>query len=127
MPVVAVAASATSCAVPVKTRTGWENRAKGIAADIGKPANDQSGAMCAANCALLASIRINWASKAKGIAVDIARRAEAAKPMKGCHGVRAEASDTLTRALPLATPALLDPCQCLSQRTVLAWNVSLDI
>ena len=77
--VVEVAANATNCDVPVKTKTGWGNRAKETAADIGKPAKDPSGAMCAANCAPPASTRISWVSKAKGIAAGIARLAEVVK------------------------------------------------
>jgi len=49
-----------------------------IAADTGKPANDQPGEMCAANCDKPASTRTNWANKAKEIAAGIARLAEGA-------------------------------------------------
>jgi hypothetical protein len=70
------AANARNCDVPVKTRTGWGNKAKEIAADTGTPAKDPLDVMCAANCARPASTRISWASKAKEIAVGIARLAE---------------------------------------------------
>ena len=73
-------ANARNCDGPVKTRTGWENRAKETAADTGKRANDQSDVMCAANCGQLVSTRTSWANKAKGIAVGIARLAEVANP-----------------------------------------------
>ena len=97
----AQAANAGNCGVPVKTRTGWENRAKETAADTGKPASDLPGAIRAANCALLASTKINWASKAKGIAVGIARLAEAANLDEGRH----RGPDYLIRALPAGREA----------------------
>jgi hypothetical protein len=62
--------------VPVKTRTGWENKGKETAADTGTPVKDPLDVMCAANCARPASTRISWANKAKETAVGIARLAE---------------------------------------------------
>ena len=53
-------------------------RAKEIAADTGRPANDQFGEMRAPNCDKPASTRTNWANEAKEIAADIARLAEGA-------------------------------------------------
>jgi len=38
-----------SCGSPAKIRTGWENRAKEIAAAIARPANDLRGKMFAAS------------------------------------------------------------------------------
>ena len=73
---VEVAANARNCDVPVKTRTGWGNKAKGTAADTGTPAKDPLDVMCAGNCGRPASTRISWVSKAKEIAVGIARLAE---------------------------------------------------
>ena len=73
---VEVAANARNCDVPVKTKTGWGNRAKETAADTEKPAKDLCDATFAANCARRASTKISWANKVKGIAVDIARLAE---------------------------------------------------
>ena len=70
------AANARNCDVPVKTKTGWGNKAKETAADIETPAKDPHDVMCAANCARPASTRISWVSKAKEIAVGIARLAE---------------------------------------------------
>ena len=101
--------------MPVKTRTGWENRAKETAADTGKPASDLPGAIRAANCALLASTKINWASKAKGIAVGIARLAEAANLDEGRH----RGPDNPIRALPrwAGNGDPFDTAECRSQRS----------
>lgn len=71
-----VAANARNCDEPVKTRTGWGNKAKETAADTEKPAKDLCDATFAANCARRASTKISWANKVKGIAVGIARLAE---------------------------------------------------
>ena len=92
------AANARNCDEPVKTRTGWGNKAKETAADIGKPAKDLSDVMCAANCARLASTRISWANKAKGIAVGIARLAEVVNSVisGGVRGARAATPRSVT-------------------------------
>jgi hypothetical protein len=73
------AVNARNCDVPVKTRTGWGNKAKETVADIGKPAKDLSDVMYVANCGQLASIRTSSANRGKGIAVNIVRLAEVAK------------------------------------------------
>jgi len=67
--------NAKNCDEPVKTRTGWGNKEKEIAADTGRHAKDLSDATFAANCAWLASTKISWANKVKGIAVGTARLA----------------------------------------------------
>ena len=70
------AANARNCDVPVKTRTGWGNKAKETAADTVKPVKDLSDATFAANCARRASTKISWENKVKAIAEGIARLAE---------------------------------------------------
>jgi hypothetical protein len=85
MTAVAGRANARNCDVPVKTKTGWGNRAKETAADTGRPAKDPFDVTCVANCARLASTRISWASKVRAIAVGIARLARVANPVRSIH------------------------------------------
>ena len=91
-----VAANARNCDEPVKTRTGWGNKAKETAADTVKPVKDLSDATFAANCARRASTKISWANKVKGIAVGIARLAEDANWNDGISEKRL--SDDLSAA-----------------------------
>ena len=53
------AANARNCDVPVKTKTGWGNKAKETAADTEKSAKDLCDATFAANCARRASTKIS--------------------------------------------------------------------
>jgi hypothetical protein len=74
----AVVGNAKNCGLPAKTKARWASGAKETAADIGRPAKDQCGGMCAANCGKLVSTRTSWENAVKVIAAVTGKRVKVA-------------------------------------------------
>ncbi|MCK1412574.1 MULTISPECIES: hypothetical protein [unclassified Bradyrhizobium] len=66
-----------NCALPAKTRIGWESKAKEIVAAIARPANGPFGKMFAASYDPPVSTRIGWASKVRVIVAATEKRVAA--------------------------------------------------
>ncbi|MGY4350966.1 hypothetical protein ACVWXM_007459 [Bradyrhizobium sp. GM7.3] len=67
-----------NCALPAKTRIGWESKAKEIVVAIARRANGPSGKMFAASYDPPVSTRIGWASTVKVTVAAIGKRVAAA-------------------------------------------------